>query len=70
MQSIGILFIITCAANAGWIISWQYEALPLSLTCMVILLVTLAVIYERLNTGRSRAGTAEKYLVHLPISVY
>jgi hypothetical protein len=70
MRRVGLLFIITCIANVGWIISWQYEVLPLSLICMVILLLTLAVIYGRLNVGRSKAGTAEKYLVHLPISVY
>jgi hypothetical protein len=70
MQRISILFIITCIANIGWILSWQYEVLPLSLVCMAILLVTLAVIYGRLNIGRSQAGPAEKYLVHMPISVY
>jgi hypothetical protein len=70
MQSISILFIITCIANIGWILAWQYEVLPLSLVCMVILLVTLAIIYGRLNIGRSQAGPAEKYLVHMPISMY
>jgi hypothetical protein len=70
MRSIGLLFLITCIANAAWIFSWHYEVLPLSLICMLILLVTLAAIYVRLNIGRSPAGPAEKYLVHLPISVY
>ena len=70
MERIGILFIVTCAANAGWILAWQYEILPLSLAFMLILLVTLITIYNRLNVGRSKAEPTEKYLVHLPMSVY
>jgi hypothetical protein len=37
---------------------------------MVILLGTLAAVYLRLEIGRSAAGPAEKYLVHLPMSIY
>ncbi len=70
MRSIGFLFIVTCVANAAWIFCWHYEVLPLSLLFMVILLGTLAAIYLRLNVGRSAAGPAEKYFVHLPMSVY
>ena len=70
MERIGVLFLVTCVANAGWILSWQYEVLPLSLVFMVILLVTLIVIYNRLNVGRSTATASEKYMVHLPMSVY
>ena len=70
MRSIGLLFVITCIANAAWIFSWHYEVLPLSLFLMLILLVTLAAIYARLNVGKAPARPAEKYLVHLPFSVY
>ena len=70
IEKVGILFIITCVANAGWIFAWQYRVLPLSLICMVVLLVALILIYNRLNVGRSSAGAAEKYLVHLPMSIY
>jgi hypothetical protein len=37
---------------------------------MVILLVTLIAIYLQLNVGRSANGPEEKFLVHLPISIY
>jgi hypothetical protein len=70
ISRIGVLFLITCIANAAWIFCWHYELLPLSLLCMVILLVTLIAIYLRLNVGRSATGPAEKFLVHLPISIY
>lgn len=69
-DKVGVLFAVTCVANIGWIFSWQYRILPLSLICMVILLVSLIAIYNRLNIGRSGAASSEKYLVHLPMSIY
>ena len=70
MERIGVLFFVTCLANLGWIFAWQYQVLPLSLLLMIVLLCTLILIYVRLNVGNSRASTAEKYMVHLPMSVY
>ena len=70
MRSIGYLFLVTCIANVAWIFSWHYEKLPLSLVFMVVLLGTLAAIYVRLDVGGTAAGPAEKYLVHMPFSVY
>jgi hypothetical protein len=67
---IGVFFIVTCVANIGWIFSWHYELLPLSLVLMIVLLLSLIAIYRRLNVGRSTAPAPEKYLVHLPMSVY
>lgn len=70
MEKVGILFVVTCIANAGWIFAWQYRILPLSLVCMAVLLVVLILIYNRLNIGGTIGGAAEKYLVHLPMSIY
>lgn len=70
LDRIGVLFIVTCVANAGWIFAWQYRVLLLSLLAMLVLLVSLILIYLRLNIGRSSAPPAEKYTVHLPMSIY
>ena len=70
IEKIGILFIISCIANAGWIFSWQFRVLPLSLVCMVALLLSLILMYNRLSVGRTSARASEKYMVHLPMSVY
>jgi hypothetical protein len=70
VQRIGPLFFISCLANIGWIYAWHYEIVPLSLILMLILLGCLLAIYLRLNIGKSEASKAEKYLVHLPFSVY
>jgi hypothetical protein len=69
-HKIGVLFFISSIANMGWIFAWHYEVLPLSLVLMLLLLGTLLAIYLRLNIGRSEVNNREKYLVHLPFSVY
>lgn len=70
IENIGILFFISCLANIGWIFAWHYEVLPLSLILMLVLLGSLITIYLRLHIGRSDSIQSEKYLVHLPFSVY
>jgi hypothetical protein len=70
IDRIGILFFITCIANIGWIFAWHYEILPLSMVLMLLLLVCLIIIYLLLSIGKSDSPGAEKYLVHLPFSIY
>jgi len=70
INSIGVLFFITCLANMGWIFAWHYQILNLSMGLMILLLACLIVIYLRLSIGRSNASMSEKYLVHLPFSLY
>jgi hypothetical protein len=70
IDRIGILFFLTCIANIGWIFAWHYEIVPLSIILMILLLACLIAIYQRLSIGRSNASNQDKYLVHLPFSVY
>jgi hypothetical protein len=70
VDRIGLLFLGSCAANIGWIFAWHYEIVPLSLVLMLLLLGCLITIYLRLNIGISAAPKNERYLVHLPFSVY
>jgi hypothetical protein len=70
VQRIGPLFFISCLANIGWIFAWHNQVLPLSLVMMLVLLGCLLAIYVRLNIGKSQAPKAQRYLVHLPFSVY
>jgi len=70
VQRIGPLFFISSLANIGWIFAWHYEMVSLSLVLMLILFGSLLAIYLRLNIGKSEAPKAERYLVHLPFSVY
>lgn len=70
LERIGVLFFISSLANIGWIFAWHYEIVPLSLLLMLILLGSLIAIYVRLNIGRAESTKTEKYLVHLPFSIY
>lgn len=70
LRSIGWLIILSCAANTAWLFTWHWLLLPLSLPVMLIFLGTLIAIYLRLVTGRARVSTAERWLVHLPFSIY
>jgi hypothetical protein len=70
IYKIGFLFFISCIANMGWIFAWHYQIVSLSLVIMLILLACLLAIYLQLNIGKSDANRAEKYMVHLPFSIY
>jgi hypothetical protein len=70
IDKIGILFFVTSLANIGWIFTWHYQILPLSLILMLILLGSLIAIYLRLGIGQSNTTKTEKYMVHLPFSFY
>jgi len=70
IQRIGLLFFISCLANIGWIFAWHYENVALSLVFMIVLFGSLLAIYLRLRIGKADAKRLERYLVHLPFSVY
>jgi hypothetical protein len=70
IQKIGFLFFLSCVANMGWIFAWHYQIVPLSLVIMLLLLGCLLAIYLRLSIGKQGPPKSEKYLVHLPFSVY
>lgn len=67
---IGYLFTATCLANIAWLFLWHYEQFPLTMLAMLSLLVLLIVIYLRLRIGQVAASPAEKWLVHIPFSLY
>ena len=70
IKKISWLFAASSLANMAWIFVWHYERIVLSFVVMLILLGSLVAIYLRLDIGRSNATRAERYLVHLPFSVY
>ena len=70
IDRIGTLFFLTCIANIGWIFAWHYQIMLVSIILMLFLLACLIAIYLRLSIGKSDASNQDKYLVHLPFSVY
>lgn len=67
VSRIGWWFVVSCLANAGWLLAWHHLLIPLSLALMLLLLGALLVIYLRLNSGQQPAAPL---LVRLPFSVY
>lgn len=70
IERIGPWFLVSCVANASWILAWHYQLVGLSLVIMLAILGSLLMIYLRLKIGKSDAPGREKYLVHLPFSIY
>ncbi len=70
VQRIGPLFLVSCLANMSWILAWHYEHVTLSLLIMLVIFSSLLGIYLRLDIGKAPVRGQEKYLVHLPFSVY
>ncbi len=70
LRSIGYMFALSCLANIVWLFLWHYEIFPLTLVAMGALLLLLIAIYLRLDINRAQVPTAEKWLVHVPFSVY
>ena len=70
LDRIGYWFLLSCLANIAWLFCWHYEQFPLSLVMMLVLLVSLLVIYLRLDIGRARVSTAETWFVNHPFSLY
>ncbi len=69
---IGWLFVISSAANVGWLFAWHYGVYVLSVIAMLIMLVTLIAIYSRLRIGHvnPELTTSDRLLVQFPFSIY
>jgi hypothetical protein len=70
LGKISYFFIISNLANFSWILLWQYQLVPLSLVAMLVLLVSLLLIYIRLDIGKAQGSRTEKFAVYAPFSVY
>lgn len=70
INRIGWFFALSCLANIVWIFLWHYEYVLLSLIPMFTLLISLIMIYTRLDIGNNPVSRDEKLYVHLPFSVY
>jgi benzodiazapine receptor len=70
LQKIGYLYIWSSVANIVWLFFWHYLLFPLTLLAMLVILGFLIAIYLRLDIGRTQVSTAEKWLVHVPFSIY
>ncbi|MEZ5038892.1 MAG: hypothetical protein R2828_03345 [Saprospiraceae bacterium] len=68
VHTIGWWFVISCLANASWILAWHYLLAPLSLLLMLLILASLIAIYQRLGIGQGQKEVP--FFIRLPFSVY
>jgi tryptophan-rich sensory protein len=69
-EEIGYLFTLSCALNIAWLFLWQNDLIPLSLPLIVLLLISLAAIYWRLNEDTGKKSLKERLFVNLGFSAY
>lgn len=70
LRAAGWWAVLSGLANSTWIFLWHYEQFPLTILAMLTLLVSLIVIYARLGINRQNVSSSEKWMVHLPFSIY
>ena len=70
IAKIDIPYMVSCVFNMSWIIVWQREWFPVSLVCMIGLLISLIWIYLALDSTREQDSLGEQWFTHWPFSVY
>lgn len=64
------LFVLSCAFNVLWLVSWHGLAIALSEVLMLALLATLVALYLRTDLWRAPAPPWQRWLLDLPFAVY
>jgi hypothetical protein len=70
LQHSGYLLAIACISQCAWIYLFLDRLFPLSNLAMLGILVPLMVMYQRLEIGQERVSRQERWLIHIPISIY
>ena len=70
MRRLGYWFALSCVFNAAWLFCWHYELFGLSVLVMLALLSTLIISYLRLNVGREKVTSGERWSVDIPFGLY
>jgi hypothetical protein len=68
-EDIRSLYVLSATANVGWIFSWHYRQVELSLAMMLVLLGTLVFIYKKLRESALK-GWKQRLFVDVPFRIY
>jgi translocator protein len=66
---LSIWFLLSCIANASWILAWHYQFLYASVLIMLLLLFSLSKIFLLLQRADLKT-LSDKLLIKLPFIVY
>jgi hypothetical protein len=70
LRRTGFLFAASCLVNILWLFAWHYEVFILVVPALASLAFLLTATYLRLGIGQVQVPTAERWCVHIPISIY
>jgi hypothetical protein len=70
LKAIAPTYIVSCIANCVWLVLWQFRQLPYTIVFMIVILVSLLVVYMKLNIGKGHVAGGMRWLVHVPFSIY
>ncbi len=70
VEAIWLPYVLSCAFNAAWIFAWHTETFWLSLILMVALFASLLIIFIRLAAMRQGASIRDRWMCHIPFSIY
>ncbi|NQV71934.1 tryptophan-rich sensory protein [bacterium] len=70
LREMSVPFQISCLANVGWLFSWHFDQLALSMVFMLVLLGSLIRVYLVLNRGGFEGSFVRWLLVAAPFSLY
>ena len=63
-------FVVSSIANIAWLFFWHYGLFTLTAIAMVTVLVSLILVYLNLGVNQVKVSPGERWLVHLPFSIY
>jgi len=70
LDAIAGWFLLSSLANCAWIYLWHYQLFVLTLLAMATLLISLIMVYLKLDIGKSSVSRGEKWWVRVPFSIY
>src|SRR3712207_5510962 len=62
--------LLNLVGNSIWLLLWHFELFAVSAVVITLMLVTLIVIYLKLEVGRTVVSAAERWMAHVPLTVY
>jgi hypothetical protein len=70
VERLGPWMVVNLLANSAWIFAWHWLQVELSVVLMGVILGSLIAMHRRLGVGLRAAPVGERWLVHMPVSVY
>jgi benzodiazapine receptor len=70
LRKTGWLFVLGSLGNIAWLFLWHFEVFTATIFAMLLLLISLILVYLRLEIGRSEVSSGEKWFVRVPFSIY